>query len=149
MKQGRRALVVDSSVIVKWLSRTKEEHVERAAAIIDVMGRGECPVYTSELRKYEVANALLKGKRLSVRQAAQALELLYSFPLQFVVASKDDADCTYAIAHAAGITFYDAVFLALAKTLSAPLVTDNVRHQCRVPGVTVIPLAEYEPGSEA
>lgn len=140
---GEHAMVVDSSVIVKWLSRTKEGYVEQAAAIIDAMRRGECSVYTPELSKYEIANALLKGKRLSVKQATQALELLYSLPLKFVVASKDDADCSYAIAHAQGIAYYDAVFLALAKTLSAPLVTDNVRHQRGAPGVQVIPLAKY------
>lgn len=143
------AVVVDSSVMVKWLSKTKEEHVEQAIAIIDEMMRGRCSVYTSELSKYEVANALLKGKHLSVRQAKEALEVLYSLPVQFVVASKIDAEHSYALAHAAGITFYEAIFLALAKTLSAPLVTDNVRHQRGASGVRVIPLSEYSSESGA
>jgi len=49
------------------------------------------------------------------------------------------------IAQESNITFYDAVFISLAQSLRADLITDNYKHQSKYTGkdVRIIPLKEY------
>lgn len=136
-------IVVDSSVVIKWLVADKEEHIDRADALLRDQETNRIALFAPELTKYEVGNVLLKGKILEPRVAVDATTSLYSLPIHFVAESWALAVHTYAIAHRHGLTYYDAAFLALASTLRATLVTDNVKHQGKVTSVPVVPLAEY------
>ena len=50
------------------------------------------------------------------------------------------------IARESQMTYYDAVFIALAQKLNAPLVTANPKHHKKYTGkdVTIIPLENYK-----
>ena len=52
-------------------------------------------------------------------------------------------DTSVEIAESAGITYYDASFMALAKQEKATLVTDNPKHQRKIQGIKVIALKNY------
>lgn len=135
--------IVDSSVIVKWLHHEKEQNVEQAEQLLDNALRGAIELFAPELAKYEIGNALLQKKRLSLSEAKILLTNLYSLPIQFISLAEDLANNTYKIAQEAKITYYDASFMSLAKQYGATLVTDNVKHQGKDPGIKVVSLKDY------
>lgn len=121
-------LVVDSSVIVKWLNQTKEQNLEQADKILQDARRGEIELIAPELAKYEVGNVLIT-KGVTASQAETSLSILYAFPITFITESLDLAEQTYSLADELGITYYDASFLSLARQYEATLVTENIKHQ--------------------
>ncbi len=138
-----KKIVVDSSVMVKWLHQEDEGYLEQADRIIKDAQKDRIVVLAPELSKYEVGNALLIKKKLTPNEAKVLLASFYSLPIQFIAQSQDNANETYNIAHKAHITYYDASFIALAKQENAVLVTDNPKHQGKTKEITVRPLQNY------
>lgn len=136
-------LVVDSSVIVKWLHQEEEQYLNQADQIIQDAQHGTVTLLAPELAKYEVGNALLLSKKITVDQAKVSFASLYSLPIQFIAQSENAANETYRIAQQANITYYDASFIALAKEENAILVTYNPKHQGKTQEVKVISLNDY------
>ena len=92
-----------------------------------------------------MGNVLLAAKKLSEKDGKEALDLFYLFPIQFFSETIELAKRTYIIGHKDKLTYYDASFVALAQQEGAVLVTDNPKHQRRIPNVKVIPLEKYSP----
>ena len=78
-------VVVDSSVIVKWINQTKEENIDKADQILQNALDGRVELVAPELAKYEVGNVLMK-KKLTVPEAAISLGTVYSLPVNFISA---------------------------------------------------------------
>src|SRR3989344_6742231 len=126
---SKTVIVVDTSVVIKWLSSDNEKYLDQANDILkDVQGE-KIEVYAPELVKYEVGNVLLFGKHLSLTQAKIVLTEFFNLPITFIAESVQTAKDTFSLASKSGITYYDAAFLALAKQHDATLVTENVKHQ--------------------
>lgn len=138
-----KKVVVDSSVIVKWVSSQDEKHLKQADKILQDAQTGKIEVYSADLARYEVGNALLKGKGLELPQAYVLLGTVYSLPVIFVDQTEEMAKMSYEIAQQSGMTYYDATFLSVAKTIDGILVTDNIKHQSKFTSVKVIPLGKY------
>ena len=136
-------LVVDTSVMVKWLNQIREQNLEQANRILAQALDGKVEMIAPELAKYEIGNILLFSKKLSTSEVNFSLATLYSLPITFVSESEDLAMETFSLAHKAGITYYDASFLSLAKKYSAALVTENTKHQKSSLGVKVVSLKDY------
>ena len=137
------SIVVDSSVIVKWLNQTDELHLAQADALLRRARNKSLGLSAPELAKFEVGNAL-SYKHLSLPELVEALSLLYSFPLTFISWNIALAARAAEFAATHSISYYDASFVALAEYLHAPLVTDNPKHQQKVKDVKVIPLVSYK-----
>ena len=135
-------LVVDSSVIVKWLNQTKEQNLEQADKILQDAKVGEIELISPELAKYEVGNVLIT-KGVTASEAEISLNILYAFPITFITESLELAEQTYLLADKLGITYYDASFLSLAKQYNATLVTDNIKHQGKDSSIKVVALKDY------
>lgn len=136
-------LIVDSSVIVKWLNTTDEENIEAANNLLaDALG-GKVELFTPELARYEIGNVLLKRKQLIPDEANISLGTTYAVPVTFVTESEDLAKETFSLAHKHNVTYYDAAFLSLAKRYNATLVTENVKHQGKSSEIKVIPIKDY------
>jgi len=135
-------VVVDSSVIVKWLNQTNEQNVAQADILLGHAQNKSLGLAAPELAKFEVGNALTY-KHLSTPELVEAISLLYSFPLTFVSWNITLAALTAELAATYQITYYDASFICLAEHLHAPLITDNPKHQKKVKGVTVTALKDY------
>lgn len=136
-------LVIDSSVIVKWLSQDKEDNLDKADKILTDVQNGIIVLIAPELAKYEVGNVLLFSKKLSIDQAKVSLAQFFSIPINYIADSEEFANQTFSIAQESGITYYDAAFLSVAEQLGATLVTDNVKHHGKYKKVKVIPLKDY------
>lgn len=138
-----KKLVIDSSVIIKWLNQEDEAFVEEAEAILGDLRSEKVTLLAPELTKYEIGNALLVGKKLTLNQIKEALEFLYDLPIQFVADSQELSISTYKIGHKSHLTYYDASFVALAKKENATLVTDNPKHQAKTTEISSIALKYY------
>ncbi|HEX4752250.1 MAG TPA: type II toxin-antitoxin system VapC family toxin [Solirubrobacterales bacterium] len=120
--------VVDASVLVEFLSGG--EHREAAEHAI---GR-ERWVWAPALVDAEVGNALrrqVRAKEISASKAGEALEDLLEMRLQRVP-HRNLVDRAWRLRD--NISFYDALYVALAEGLGAPLLTLD-KKLARVPGV--------------
>ncbi len=136
-------VVVDSSIIIKWLSQDNEEYLEEANKILQDEQKGKIILIASELAKYEVGNVLLFSKHLILEQAEIVLAQFYKLPISFVSESEMLSKETFKIAVICGITYYDPSFMSLAKQYNATLVTDNIKHQGKDSNIKVITLKDY------
>ncbi|OGG30375.1 hypothetical protein A3A63_02925 [Candidatus Gottesmanbacteria bacterium RIFCSPLOWO2_01_FULL_46_9] len=140
---SKTVVVVDTSVIMKWLSSDNEQCLGQANAILKDVQNEKIELFAPELAKYEVENVLLLGKKLSPQQAQIAQGEFYNLPITFITESLNAAKVTFSLASTLGITYYDAAFLSLAKQYNASLVTENIKHQGKTNEVKVIPLKDY------
>lgn len=136
-------LVVDSSVIVKWLNSTDEENLKEADKVLADALEDKVELLAPELAKYEVGNVLLTRKKLSSKVAEIPIRALFASPIQFIPESEDLARETFSLAESLKITYYDASFMSLAQQYNATLVTENVKHQAKSEKVKVISLKDY------
>ena len=139
----KRLLVIDSSVIVKWINTQREEHIDQANKILEDAKTEKVELFTSDLAKYEVGNALLTKKGLKSTHAFISLGTVYNLPISFIPQTLPLAQSAYKIGQELGITYYDASFLSVAEQLGAPLVSDNVKHHGKSKKVKVISLKDY------
>jgi predicted nucleic acid-binding protein len=120
--------VVDASVLVEFLSGG--EHREAAEHAI---GR-ERWVWAPALVDAEVGNALrrqVRSKEISAQKAGAALEDLLEMRLQRV-SHRNLVERAWQLRE--NMSFYDALYVALAEGLGAPLLTLD-KKLTRVPGV--------------
>jgi len=137
-------IVIDTSVIVKWLNQTNEKNIDKADKIMEKALKGEVELFAPELAKYELGNVLLKGKKLVPKEAYISLGTLYSLPINFITESEDLARETYGLASNLGVTYYDASFISLAKRYNATMITDNIKHQGKSTKVKIKYLQGYQ-----
>jgi predicted nucleic acid-binding protein len=140
---SQSTVVVDTSVIIKWLNYDNENYVEQADKILKDAQLGKITLIAPILAKYEAGNVLLLSKHLSTVQANSVLALLYILPITFVEETLLLAKQTFDLADRAKITYYDASFMALARQFDAMLITDNVKHQGKLDEVRVRALKDY------
>lgn len=136
-------VVVDTSVITKWLNQNNENDVDMADRIMESALRGEVELVAPELSKYEYGNVLLRSKQLTPKEAYVSLGTAYLLPINFVSESEELARETFTIAFSLGITYYDASFLSLAKKYDAVLVTENIKHQGKTKDIKVKSLRDF------
>jgi predicted nucleic acid-binding protein len=135
-------LILDTSVIIKFLNHDNERDVDKAQALFENIKNGEVRVIVPELTKYEIGNVLIK-KQLPSSLVYLALETVYSLPITFVAESEFLAKETYLYAYNNKITYYDAAFITLAKQYDATLITENIKHQGKISDIKVIALKNY------
>jgi predicted nucleic acid-binding protein len=121
-------LVVDASVAVKWV--VPELLSDEAAQLL----AGDEDLIAPDLLEVEAANALWKKtmrRELSGREADRALGLLHESGL-VLRPTRPLLPRAAAIARRLSHPVYDCVYLALAETERAPLVTADERLASRL-----------------
>ncbi len=116
-------LVIDASVAVKWF--VPEDLSPAASRLL----RGDDEFIAPDLLFAEVASAVWKKARrgeLSQRDAQRLVSDITAAPIDAVPCRALAAD-GHALAHAVGITVYDAMYLALAVRLRTQVVTADDR----------------------
>ena len=113
-------IVLDASLAVGWL--LDEESDSRVTAAMDLLPQSGAIV--PQMWHYEIRNALLVAERrgrIPLGGIGELLESLQELP----IATDEDADLqgTLDLARTHGLTFYDALYLELAKRLRAPMAT--------------------------
>ena len=113
-------LVVDASVVLAWLF--DDENEPRADRVLKRLE--EDGALVPQLWHLEMRNSLLTAERrgrLSAGEVKERLDALRSLPLRTDEGS--DLQSAFDLARAHGLSFYDALYLELAKRESAELAT--------------------------
>ena len=117
--------VVDASVVAKWYLRD-EESVEQADRLLDRYLDGQEYLTTPHLTRYELANAVYRASRLGrIDEAAAQLAVTGFSQLGLTQPLDDDArlNASTRLARRFGVSFYDALYLALAEELGLRMIT--------------------------
>lgn len=138
-----KSLILDSSVIVKWLNKKGEDHIDKTDKILEDVRDGKAVLFSPEISKYEVVMALVMNNKLSQSEAKIPLSVLFALPVEFVPLTPDLARDSYAIASEFGLTYAESIYAALAESKKAELVIDSESGQTKVPGLKVVELEEY------
>ncbi len=117
------ALVVDSSVVIKWY--VAEEHAAQAAAIRDAYRGGELELLVPDLFYAEIGNIVWKKQQhqgLDEVDAQRVMDAVLALPLDATPSSRLLPEA-YRLAVRHGRTVYDSLYLALALAAGCPFVT--------------------------
>ena len=112
-------LVLDASVVIKWFRSEAERYVDAARALRRSFEAGDLLVFAPPLLGLEILN--VAGRRWAWEAG----------PLGELASSLDELGFEWVeLAHvarwtAAGLTAYDAAYVAVAEQTSATLITDD------------------------
>lgn len=127
MPSTAAALVVDTSVLIKWFKSEDEDLADEALALRERVDRAGADVYAPALLLYEIGNILTRKTDLDEDGVVAVLVAISGSRL--IVAPPDPALLARSarVARAHGLSFYDAAFVALAVALDCPMVTADRR----------------------
>jgi predicted nucleic acid-binding protein len=131
-------IVVDTSVIIKWIKSRDEELITEARKLLEEIEKRSLQVVVPALLLYEISNILLRKTRLDSEELALALDQIWALPFTVVGPESDLLRRTARLGRELSLTFYDASFIALAEQLDCAFVTADrklygrVRHLPRV-----------------
>lgn len=124
--------VVDASVVAKWYLRD-EEGVSQADRLMNRYVDGQAYLTTPQLARYELANAVYWASRRGRMDEATARAAVTAFDELGLAQAKDDdtrLNASIRLARQFRISFYDALYLALAEELRLRMVTaDAALHE--------------------
>ena len=116
----RISLVLDASAAVKWFVR--EEESDEMRKVRDLYLRNKLGIYVPSLLLLELANALRYVKGLTATDVINAVNALRALQIS-IVDDTELLDESVSMAFKSGITVYDAIYLALAKSMNSKLIT--------------------------
>ena len=115
--------VVDASVGVKWFVREREADREVALTLRQRHIEGATRMIVPELFLLEVPNAIKTGRKSTEEELAEVLTTLADLDVQVEQHTPRVLRKTNAVAWAYKLTWYAAVYVALAEVLGFPCVT--------------------------
>ena len=125
-------IVVDTSVLIKWIKSRDEELVPEARKLLEQIEKRSLQVVVPALLLYEIGNILLLKTRLDSEELALALAQVWALPFTVVGPEADLLRRTARLGRELNLTFYDASFIALAEQLDCPFVTADRKLYGRV-----------------
>ena len=123
--------VIDASVAMKWF--LEEPDSVHAAALLEAYRERRLRLVAPDLLVYEVSNALLHNAVFSPRDVTGCIQQLYELELDLIAPSVELVLATVRLASQTRLTFYDALYAALAHDLDMPLVSADLRLLNRLP----------------
>jgi predicted nucleic acid-binding protein len=136
-------IIIDASVIIKWLLPDEEDPV--AMNIKNDFAAKEMTISIPYLTYYEVGNVLkiaVKRDRITKDIAEKLYQAFVN--LDFVVyATRDLSMLTISKTLEYDISFYDASYIALAEYLNIPFLTADSKLANNVDNKLVIDLKKY------
>lgn len=117
--------VLDASLVLQWFL---EDEADRKYSLAILASLSEKRALVPLLWFYEVGNGLLmayRRKRIALDQIDGFLVRLKALPIQTAQQTPAEILELPALAHARGLTNYDAAYLAVAKRLGLPLATTD------------------------
>ena len=131
MSGRAQAIVLDASVILKWVLDAETEPGHAAAnRLLERWQQGELDLLVPSLWLYEVGNILCLKRPAD---ASAALAALWDLGLSEVPFSHGLIQRTVALAQSYSVTFYDASYLAVAEEKKVDLVTADGKFFRRLP----------------
>ncbi|MBI4690704.1 MAG: type II toxin-antitoxin system VapC family toxin [Nitrospirae bacterium] len=132
--------VLDASVIVKWYKDERES--DKALGIRDGFVNGNYDLAEPDLILYELANTIRFSEGSEENDIKDVLENFSAMGLEIIVPTITLLKNAAATSYKFQISIYDAVYVALAKSLDAEFVTADKRLYQKVKGTKGIIIKE-------
>ena len=116
-------IVVDTSVLIKWIKTKDEDLVSEARRLLTDIERRSLEAHVPALLLYEVGNILLLKTDLDAAGLNEALSNLEDLPFTVAPPATPLLKRAARLGKELSLTFYDASFLALAVELDCPFIT--------------------------
>jgi predicted nucleic acid-binding protein len=114
-------VVPDASVLLKWAYQSPDESdSDKALAFLQAWIDGSVEMYLPKLWSYEVGNVLMTK---TPDLANEIMEIFLGYRFSEVDMSTDICRKTFALMSRYRVTFYDAVYHAVAETKKGVLLT--------------------------
>ena len=120
-------IVVDTSVLIKWIKTKNEDLVKEARRLLTDIERRPLEVHVPALLLYEVGNIFLLKTDFDVTGLNDALSKLEALPFTIAPPATPLLSRAARLGREFRLTFYDASFLALAVELNCPFITADRR----------------------
>jgi len=132
------SFIVDASIAVKWFAAEADTPQARLVykAIVEQTSRAFAPY----LIVYEVANALWKSKKLQEEKVSEAAIELLNFDIQLIELDSGVIQSAAKFMVKYDLTFYDAVYAALAGIKKMPVLTANSKDFNKIKEIKVFGL---------
>ncbi|MBI2185481.1 MAG: type II toxin-antitoxin system VapC family toxin [Thaumarchaeota archaeon] len=114
--------VVDASVVAKWFN-TGEAYEKEARNLRDAWISGKLHLRAPSMLPFEVANSIWKNPNISTKVARSLVRLVIRLSPDLMNPREEDSEQAMLLARRTKLTFYDSIYLTLAKSLSSILVT--------------------------
>lgn len=119
------SFVIDSSVVVKWLSPENEKGVESSARIYEQLQFGIIKLYAPTFLLAEVANILFWKKKLMGKGIGTFVQKLTQSGINFSDLNVDIMPEIIDLMASQKVSAYDSIFLQMAKKLNCKLISDD------------------------
>lgn len=116
-------VVLDSSVVLKWMLPSDEPFRAASLKIRDDLEAGKIEALIPDLLLYEIGNRLRLERHLLDREKKHVIDVLWMLPLFLIPLRKKLIQQTLAIAQRHQITYYDALFVSTAYSARSTLYT--------------------------
>lgn len=116
-------LLVDTSVVIKWVHEEGEAEVAAARRLLTAHRAGDTRVLLLDHVAYEFGNVLLRALRQPPSVVIDQLDLLRRLCGPFVHPAPSWLAEAAVLGEQHGLTFYDASWAAAARALDCPLVS--------------------------
>lgn len=135
---GLRGVVVDASVFVADIITTEPHHADAHGFLLELATRG-VPIHVPSIVWSEIAAAVARGSA-KPSLALRAVALYRQWPgIRSTAVDEDVADRAVVLAANQRIRGCDAIYVALAQSLGAALVTLDRQQRSRAPaGMAVL-----------
>ncbi|MEK9143942.1 MAG: type II toxin-antitoxin system VapC family toxin [Patescibacteria group bacterium] len=125
-------IIVDASVVYKWIIHEQDEAVGAALLLRDRYIAGDARVSAPDLLLYEIANILAYKASLSRLDAQEAWKNFLLLDLPVVTATRIFVGECLTFSRQYHISVYDAAYVILAKIKQCDLVTADKKLVARV-----------------
>ena len=115
--------IIDTSIVIKWVSSDREADVEAALELLRLLKKGEILLSAPSLLLIELINTLCWKHKLGNEELAAVVYRVTESGINFVDLLKDDLPEVLDLVLENKITSYDAVFLYHAVKAKAKLIS--------------------------
>ncbi|MBM3704999.1 MAG: type II toxin-antitoxin system VapC family toxin [Actinobacteria bacterium] len=118
-------IVLDASIAIKWFSARNEDFVENALAIQEKQISGEIRIIVPDLFFLEVLNAFITKSKFDIEDISTIRDVLFKLGLEIKYPDDFLLSDSSKIAYSGGLTIYDSLYIAVAKSCNATLYTED------------------------
>lgn len=118
--------MLDTSVVAKWF--LQEDNSVEAKKYLQEYKKQEKDIFVPQIIIPELANALHFGGHFSNQQLKKSIQAFYALQLGVVPVTKDLMIIATDLVTEFRLTYYDSLFISLAKLMDVTLVTADKKH---------------------
>jgi len=118
-------IVLDASIGVKWFRYENESNTDLANKLLQQQFQNEIEIIVPDLFFFEIINILLSKKYLNVDDIYSASESLHLMNMKVIFPNKKIIDTSINIADRTKLTFYDSLYISVAISEQALLLTED------------------------